>query len=246
MQEDAPRRALRLALAANRMDMKELSSRLGKNDSYIQQYLNRGTPKELAVADAVAISQVAGVELADLVSADTRAALGLNAAESASKSPSNLPEANAILTQTPATIPTPADMNTDLPVFGTVECGDGDYMEFTDTFQIKRPPVWARRDDVYAVRASGESMTPRFFPGEIVLVDTKLKPRHGNDVIIQLHDGNGDNGIKRAMLKIYIKKSPTLYVFSSYNPDYEQNIEIPVDQVKSVDVVVPASELLGG
>ncbi len=246
MHDDGPRRALRMALAANRMDMKELSARLGKNDSYIQQYLNRGTPKELAVADAVAISQVAGIELKDLVSPETRVALGLDDHSTAAKTPSNLPEHNAILTQSPATIPAPSDMNTDLSVFGTVECGDGDYMEFTDTFQIKRPPVWAGRDDVYAVRASGESMTPRFFPGEIVLVDTKLKPRHGNDVIIQLHDGNGHSGIKRAMLKIYIKKSPTIYVFSSYNPDYEQNIEIPVEQVKSVDVVVPASELLGG
>lgn len=160
--------------------------------------------------------------------------------------PFNEPELNAILPQSPATVPIPSEMKTDLPVYGTVECGDGDYMEFSDTFSIKRPPIWQGRNDVYAVRASGESMVPRFFPGEIVLVDTSLKPRHGNDVIIQLHDGNGNNGILRAMLKIYIKKSPTLYVFSSYNPDYDQNIEIPVEQVKSVDVVVPASELLSG
>lgn len=175
--------------------------------------------------------------------------LGCTPAElifSYSDMPNNDPEFNAILPQTPATIPKASDMKTDLPVYGTVECGDGDYMEFSDTFSIKRPPIWQERDDVYAVRASGESMVPRFFPGEIVLVDTKLKPRNGNDVIIQLHDGNGDNGIRRAMLKIYIKKSPTLYVFSSYNPDYDQKIEIPVEQVKSVDVVVPASELLGG
>lgn len=175
--------------------------------------------------------------------------LGCTPAElifSESELPNNDPEFNAILPQTPATITKMSDMKTDLPVYGTVECGDGDYMEFSDTFSIKRPPVWQGRKDVYAVRASGESMVPRFFPGEIVLVDTKLKPRHGNDVIIQLHDGNGDNGIRRAMLKIYIKKSPTLYVFSSYNPDYDQNIEIPVAQVKSVDVVVPASELLSG
>ncbi|NQW01660.1 MAG: helix-turn-helix domain-containing protein [Rhodospirillales bacterium] len=156
------------------------------------------------------------------------------------------PPVNIFPTQTPATIPMASDMKTDLPVFGTVECGDSDYMEFTDTFLIKRPPVWIGRDDVYAVRASGESMVPRFFPGEIVLVDTRLKPRRGNDVIVQLHDGSGDSGIRRAMLKVYIKKSPTLFVFSSYNPDYDQHIEVPVDQVKSVDVVVPAGELLGG
>jgi len=163
-----------------------------------------------------------------------------------SELPGSAAAPNSAPLATPAPLPAAADMQTDLLVFGTVECGDSDYLEFTDTFLIKRPPVWIGRDDVYAVRASGESMVPRFFPGEIVLVDPGLKPRPGNDVIIQLHDGNGDNGIRRAMLKIDIKKSPTLYVFSSYNPDYAQTIEIPVEQVKSVDVVVPAGELLGG
>ncbi len=246
MQDDPPRQALRLALAARRMDMKELSARLGKNDSYIQQYLNRGTPRNLAMADALAIAENVGVDLSALVPASARQALGLADRQQPVPVPATAPDANAILTQIRATIPTPSEMKTDLPVYGTVECGNGDYMEFTDTFMIKRPPVWSGRDDVYAVRASGESMTPRFFPGEIVLVDTRLKPRHGNDVIIQLHDGDGNDGIRRAMLKIYIKKSPTLYVFSSYNPDYEQTIEVPVEQVKSVDVVVPTSELLGG
>ncbi len=153
-------------------------------------------------------------------------------------------EMNAIVSQTPINIPAAAEMTTDLPVYGTVECGDGDYMEFTDTFMIKRPPIWSGRDDVYAVKASGESMTPRFFPGETVYVDTKLKPRHGCDVVVQLHDGRG--GIQRAMLKVYMKKTPSIYVFSSYNPDYEQSIEIAVEKVKSVDVVVPAGELIGG
>jgi len=158
--------------------------------------------------------------------------------------PQNHLDFNAIVTPLTATVDNRAVMPEDLSVYGTVECGDGDYMELSDEYKIKRPFVWRdRANEVYALRASGESMTPRFFPGETVYVDTKLKPRHGSEVVIQIHDGNG--GIQKAMLKVYIKKTPTVYVFMSYNPDYEQNIEIPVDQVKSVDVIIPAAELVG-
>jgi phage repressor protein C with HTH and peptisase S24 domain len=51
---------------------------------------------------------------------------------------------------------------------------------------LARPPSLADDPDAYAVEIVGESMAPRFEPGERAFVSPKARVGIGDDVIVQL------------------------------------------------------------
>jgi len=243
--EDTPRKTqaqqnLALLLDRTGTEKQALSVAIGRGKSYVFDYLSKNVPARLPEGSRKAIADYFHIDDRHLSAEATPLDADIQ------PTPQQSHTTNAILTNSQTTIPHPADMTRDLPLYGTVECGDGEYLEVTDEYMILRPPALRGVKESYAVRAAGESMVPRFFPGEVVIVNPRLAVRGGCDVIVQLHDGNGNGGIKKAMLKRYIKKTPSVYILSSYNPDYQQNIEIPVEQVKSVHAVASAADLLAG
>lgn len=49
---------------------------------------------------------------------------------------------------------------------------------------------WQPRGDVFALEIDGESMLPEYSPGDVIIIDTGLKPLPGDDVVAILDSGN--------------------------------------------------------
>jgi phage repressor protein C with HTH and peptisase S24 domain len=60
-----------------------------------------------------------------------------------------------------------------------------------------------------AFKIEGSSMIPRYYPGEIVIIDTTKEVTNGNDVVVKLRDG-------RVMVKQYRRTNGTI-ILESYN-----------------------------
>jgi len=123
-----------------------------------------------------------------------------------------------------------------IPVYGRAVGGvEGKFIfngELIDT--VMCPPGLENVPDAYAVFVSGESMSPRFRPGETVWVHPGRPPRRGDDVVVQLHVPDGDP--PEGYIKEFVSWTPTRLVLRQFNPDRE--IEFEREQVKTVHVIV--------
>ena len=69
----------------------------------------------------------------------------------------------------------------------------------------------------YALRVEGPSMEPRFYHGDILIVDPKVDPRHGDFVIAKRADSQS------ATFKQLIIDGDETYL-QALNPDWPQRI----------------------
>lgn len=86
-----------------------------------------------------------------------------------------------------------------VPVAGTAKLGeDGFYDTLQDDFGGgDGHVVFPTRDrDAYALRVEGDSMRPRFKPGEYVVVEPSRAPEPGHEVVVKTTDG-------RTMVKVF-------------------------------------------
>lgn len=124
-----------------------------------------------------------------------------------------------------------------LPVLGTAmggELADTDMpIEMTELHQmqvieyIHRPANLARDGEAYALEIVGDSMFPRFKPGERVAVSPRSPVAIGDDVIVQLRgpDGDGER-IKLVLIKELVRRSGGYIELRQYNPDTTFRVEI--------------------
>lgn len=112
--------------------------------------------------------------------------------------------------------PAAAVNSRDLPVYSAVEGGKGEMVVSTDPIEtVVRP--WYLKDvkEGYAVYVTGESMEPRYFAGEIAVVNPKAPLVRGRDVIVTTAREGGDF---RAILKVYMGATPDSWKLRQYNP----------------------------
>jgi SOS-response transcriptional repressor LexA len=126
---------------------------------------------------------------------------------------------------------------TRLPVLGTAMGGDlidtDMPIEMTELHQsqiieyIQRPAALALDDQAYALEIVGDSMLPRFRPGERVAVSPRSPVRVGDDVIVQLRgpDGDGER-IKLVLIKELVRRSGGYIELRQYNPDMTFRVQI--------------------
>lgn len=146
----------------------------------------------------------------------------------------------------------------DLPVLGTGHCGvvnfpgDGNgQVEIEQTqFEpatviryIMRPLALMNAKESYAIYLQGESMFPRFSPGELAIVDASRPPSIGDDVVVQLR-GQDNDEIDTILVKRLIRRAAKFLQLQQYNP--AAIFEVPIERVARVHRIVPAGELLGG
>lgn len=90
----------------------------------------------------------------------------------------------------------------DLKVFAAVEAGPGEMVVSTEPIELV-PRPWYMREvrDGYAVLVVGESMIPRYQPGELAIVNPRLPPMRDKDVILVggEHEGEFRASIKRLL-----------------------------------------------
>lgn len=120
----------------------------------------------------------------------------------------------------PMPINAPNIMLLDVPVMGTVAAsglGNGAFRLSNDIVEwAARPPALAGVPDLYALEVRGDSMSPKFEPGDIIYVHPHRTYRLGDIVVIQEPDS--DNGEPQSFIKVFRKETPTDLVAGQYNP----------------------------
>lgn len=124
-----------------------------------------------------------------------------------------------------------------IPVLGEVVGGDeGEYI-FNGQVQdwVACPPSLVNVNGAYSVYVDGESMSPRYRPGETVYVHPNKPPRRGDDVIVQVkprEEGLPPHGF----IKEFVGWSGHRLVLHQYNPD--KRIEFDREVVISVHPII--------
>lgn len=146
----------------------------------------------------------------------------------------------------------------DLPVLGTAHGGvviipadTGHDTEVEQTLfepthvirYITRPRALADAPDAYAIYVEGESMFPRFAPGEMAVVDPRIPPKIGDDVIVQLSE-NGHDEISAILVKRLVRRSASFVELQQFNP--AAIFRVDTFRVKRIHRICPAGDLLGG
>ena len=123
----------------------------------------------------------------------------------------------------------------DLPVLGQAKAGytgifigNGEPMMLTD-----RPPNLVGVRNAFAVYVRGESMEPRYFDGELVMINPMKPVRRGNFVLIELMN-------REAFIKRFVKRSDDFVTVEQYNP--VSTIDYPAATVRHVYRVVGVSD----
>jgi phage repressor protein C with HTH and peptisase S24 domain len=138
-------------------------------------------------------------------------------------------EATSDVEDAPAIIGTPRL----LPVAGRVQAGE-DGLLHIDDFPPEQPEgyvVWFTSCvEAYALRVRGESMSPRYLPGEFVGVDPCADVYPSDEVIVLLSDG-------RRMIKRLLWQRDDQACFESVNKDF-QNIVVDLEEITALHLVL--------
>lgn len=147
----------------------------------------------------------------------------------------------------PAPVPAPngVGLPRDMPVLGTAagsEDGNGSFQLTTDVIDyVRRPAGLAGAKDAYALYVEGESMAPRFEPGDLVFIHPHRKPQPGDYVIIQQADTV--SGELRAFIKRLVKITGTTIRVTQFNP--EATLDFIIRPGTRVHKVITDGELYG-
>jgi phage repressor protein C with HTH and peptisase S24 domain len=129
--------------------------------------------------------------------------------------------------------PKPPSGERDVPVLGRSKGGSDGEFEFNG--QVMgwewRPPHLAGVVEAYATYVDGESMYPRYKPGETVWTNPPKPIARGDDIIVQLAP-NEEDGIPRGFIKEFVRWEPSFLVVCQFNPPME--IKYPRDDVVSI------------
>lgn len=130
----------------------------------------------------------------------------------------------------------------DLPVHGSAVGGvDGSFeMNGQVVEYVERPPSLGGARNAYGIYVQGESMSPRFEPGWLVLVNPSRPIRKGDNVVIQLK-GPDEHAPPLAYLKVFESRTPNNLIVRQFNP--ARMLEWPLSDVISVHRVVGVGEL---
>jgi SOS-response transcriptional repressor LexA len=113
-----------------------------------------------------------------------------------------------------------------IPVRSWAQAGAGvDFEELPLDWQ-KRVATDCPDEAAFAVEIQGDSMEPKFFPGDIAVLMPTRQPRNGSLVVARL----ADEGIVFKVFTAHDQSPIRICSFSSYNPVF-QPIEVPESRV---------------
>ena len=214
--DDPARLAVRTAVAAAGMTLKQASRALGRNDAYLQQYLYRGTPRRLPEPLRLRLAEITGADQADFLDPALRAL----------RPPAGDGEDGTVRVPLHAVLPVTGG--------GSVPdeaSGSHDSLAF--------PPALLRRitaapaGGLKLLSISGDSMSPTLEDGDLVMVDTQRRMPSPPGIFI-LDDGVG---LVAKRVDAIPNSWPLALRLSSDNPAYS-NYRRQVDEVHIVGRVV--------
>jgi phage repressor protein C with HTH and peptisase S24 domain len=129
-----------------------------------------------------------------------------------------------------------------MDVRGVTVGGDDSFFYFGDVIdQVRRPPGIRNAKNVAALNVAGESMVPRFAPGELIYVQHRA-PAPGDDVVVELYPENDGDPPKSFLKRLVRKTGPRLYC-RQFNP--ASDLEFDNGEVKILWRVLTLRDLLG-
>lgn len=138
--------------------------------------------------------------------------------------------------------PIQTNMAKDLPVYGVSRAGnDGSFILNGEVIDVvRRPRSLSHASRAFALYVEGDSMTPRYDPGDLVFVNPGRPARPGDDVIIEFHPGEDDTQ-GPAYLKKLVRQNSNEIIVEQYNP--AKTYTIPRAQVRAILYVLSRNEL---
>lgn len=151
------------------------------------------------------------------------------------------------------------ELEKDIPIRGTTlgglikVGGNGAAIEIERTIieqepygYTRRPPSLSRNLKVYALYVTGDSMNPRYRPGDLVYVDTRREASVGDDVIVQLIDEARPDAdpaeVQSVIVKTLVRRLADAVELEQFNPPAVFRIERK--RIAAIHRVIPLSELM--
>ncbi|WP_299813614.1 S24 family peptidase [Tardiphaga sp.] len=129
-----------------------------------------------------------------------------------------------------------------MDVRGVTVGGDDSFFYFGDVIDhVRRPPGIRNAKNVAALNVAGESMVPRFAPGELIYVQHR-EPAPGDDVVVELYPEN-DGDPPKSFLKRLVRKTGRRLYCQQFNP--ASDLEFDNGEVKILWRVLTLRDLLG-
>lgn len=101
----------------------------------------------------------------------------------------------------------------ELPVYATAEAGEGAIIVTNEPIDwVSKPDHLASVKDAYAVLLTGDSMIPRYWPGEILHIHPHLPPRREDGVILY------PEAKDRAVVKEFVSSKGGVWTLKRYHP----------------------------
>jgi phage repressor protein C with HTH and peptisase S24 domain len=99
---------------------------------------------------------------------------------------------------------------------------------------LARPPFLQMDAESYALEIVGDSIAPRFEPGERAFVSPLSPVRIGDDVVVQLNgrEEQSPAGTSTALIKRLTKRSPDFVELRQFNPD--TTFRVPIERVSAI------------
>lgn len=117
-----------------------------------------------------------------------------------------------------------------IPIVGRVQAGPDGTIQIDDYAHSDGYMMWyASSPDAYALRIRGESMSPRYLPGEVVGVDPSIEVQSNDEAIVMLRDG-------RRMIKRLLWCRDGQACFESVNKDFP-NIILDIEEIDKMHLV---------
>ncbi len=129
-----------------------------------------------------------------------------------------------------------------LPIFGSAagSAGDGSFSVSEDiVVWVPCPPGLMGARDAYALYVQGESMQPRYWPGDLIFISPHRPYRSGDMVDIQARK----NGETESWIKEFRKTEGNEIVTGQYNPPSE--IRFERSRIVEIQRVLTTNELVG-
>jgi phage repressor protein C with HTH and peptisase S24 domain len=235
--KDSVRQLISDRLTELRLEMKQVSKQIGKNDAYLHQYLEYDTPQRgLDEETRAALAPILGVKPAALKKQIEN--LDVPGMASIELEPSNVRSAPTVRLDRASKRPE------DVPVLGVVRGGTGDGFELNmgePLDYVRRPVSLIGKGGVYALHIEGDSMAPRYEPGETILVYFNKPPLIGRDVVVQVRPRK-EGDAPRAYLKRLTKRTATEIHLEQFRPP--ATMVIKMADIISIHMVLTRDEMI--
>lgn len=193
---DEFRRAIKAAVDQGLTTYQALSDAIGKNPTYVQQFITKGSPRELRERDARIVAEI------------------IKSAPPNSSPPERRKGFAPVITPGRDLV----SNERSLPLYAAARGGDGHVIVTFEAIDYRKmPTILQGVRGGYGLLITGESMIPAYWPGDEALVNPNLPPQRDTDVILY-HTPPQESGEAEAIIKRLVGMNDGEWTLEQYRP----------------------------